>query len=190
MASSAGVIATSDFSVGLLNDILSQLGNASRKIAISIHNETGMTWNKGSIYFESGTSDVNLPCEVDSKQTLLLGCRKSSSLFILRGTDGVLTFSTPEKHTIAVMWSVPFNYTLYSNCWNVATFPSERVANKELFDEMYSWKGQPFSGDNQWTQRSLELGYKVRGAMAGSMHATMDIHLEKQETLEAGMKGV
>ena len=64
------------------------------------------------------------------------------------------------------------------------------MANKELFDEMYSWKGQPFSGDNQWTQRSLELGYKVHGAMAGSMHATMDIHMEKQETLEAGMKGV
>ena len=143
------------------------------------------------MYFESGTSDSNLPSEVEDKQTLLLGCRKSSGFFILRGTDGVITFFTPEKHTIAVMWSVSFNYSIFINRWNVAVFPSERKASKDLFDEMYDLKGQPFIGDNEWKQRSLELGYKMRGAMAGSMHATMDIHVEKQDVDDTtGMKGV
>jgi hypothetical protein len=191
MASSAGVIDTAKFSVSVLNDILSQLGNASRKIAISIDNQTGRVWNKGSVYFESGTSDSNLPSEVEDKQTLLLGCRKSSGFFILRGTDGVVTFFTPDKHTIAIMWSVPFNYSMFINWWNVAVFPSERKASKELFDEMYNLKGQPFIGDNEWKQRSLELGYRMRGAMAGSMHATMEIHIEKEDVDDTtGMKGV
>ena len=77
------------------------------------------------MYFESGTSDSNMPSEVEDKQTLdlLLGCRKFSGFFILRGTDGVVTFFTPEKHTIAVMWSVPFNYSTFDNRWNVAVFP-------------------------------------------------------------------
>ena len=73
MASSAGVIDISKFSVSVLNDILSQLGNAGRKIiAVSVHNETGRAWSKESVYFESGTSDSNLPSEVEDKQTLLL----------------------------------------------------------------------------------------------------------------------
>ena len=70
---------------------------------------------------------------------------------------------------------------MFINRWNVAVFPNERKASKELFNEMYDLKGQPFIGDNEWKQRSLELGYKMRGAMAGSMHATMEIHIKKQD---------
>ena len=191
MATSGDVIDTSTFKVSVLNDILGQLGNTGRKIAISIHNETGRTCSKGSVYFESGTSDSNMPSEVKDKQTMLLGCRKTSSVFILRGTDGVITFFTPEKHTIAVMWSVPFNQMMFIICWNVAVFPNERKASKELFDELYNLKSQPFIGDNEWKQRSLEFDYKVRGAMAGSMHATMNIHIEREDIdVTTGMKGV
>ena len=92
MATSGDVIDTSTFKVSVLNDILSQLGNAGRKIAISIHNETGRTWSKGSVYFESGTSDSTMPGEVKDKQTMLLGCRKTSSVFIVRDTDGVIYY--------------------------------------------------------------------------------------------------
>ena len=62
--------------------------------------------------------------------------QKSSGFFILRETDEVVTFFTPEKQTIAIMWSVPFNYSMFINRWNVAVFPNERKANKDLFDEM------------------------------------------------------
>ena len=58
---------------------------------------------------------------------------------------------------------------------------------------MYDLKGQPFMiiGDNEWKQRALELGYKMQGAMAGSMHATMNIRIEKQDVDDTtGMKGV
>ena len=75
---------------------------------------------------------------------------------------------------------MPFDYGLYSNWWNILAFQGKKEANKELFDYMYSWDGEPFKGDNEWQQKTLQLGYVVKGAMAESGTPTMEIHVMKQ----------
>ena len=179
--SAGDVISGIELTIGLLKSILDTLGNIKRKVAIGVENHTGKTWTASSqsIYFDSGTSDNVLPYKVVDTKALLQGCRKTSGP-VARGTVGVFTYTLSDGNTIAVMWSVPFDYNLYSNWWNVLAFRGKKYANKELFDYMYSWSGNPFSGDNEWKTKNLDLGYKVRGAMAASGMATMEIHVEKQ----------
>ena len=175
------IIAGAELTIGLLKTILDTLGALDRKISIGVENVTGTTWTAGSesVYFESGTSDYVLPYEVKSTEALLEGFRKTSGP-VARGTVGVFTYHTSEGYTIAVMWSVPFDYNLYSNWWNVLALPGKEVANSDLFERMYSSDGEPFKGDNEWKIKNLDFGLKVRGAMAESGQATMEIHVEKQ----------
>lgn len=60
-----------------------------------------------------------------------------------RGAVGVFTyelFNPSKKHTeiMAVMFSVPFDYNLYSNWFAVGIFNKDKSCDDTLYDEMYN----------------------------------------------------
>ena len=98
---------------------------------------------------------------------------------IARGCAGVIAFYIPDlDKTLSVMYSVPFDYTFYSNWWNVVLTEGRAKASKSKFNSMYN-DDDPFKGDNAWHKRSIGSGLKVRGNMVNSGTPTLEIHIEK-----------
>ena len=68
------------------------------------------------------------------------------------------------------MYSVPFDYNLFRNWWNVKLYSGRQEASKKTLNDMYrSDKVHgPFKGDNSWHTRNLDSGFSVNGAMGGT----------------------
>ena len=105
------------------------------------------------------------------------GARKTSGP-IARGAVGVLTYYIPDlDKTLAIMYSVPFDYNLFRNWWNVKLYSGRQEANKQTFSDMErSNKVEgPFKGDNSWHTRNLGLGFSVKGAMGSTGQSKLEI---------------
>ncbi|XP_020602115.1 DELTA-actitoxin-Ucs1a-like [Orbicella faveolata] len=110
------VIEGAELTVGLLQEILNVLANVNR--AVGVENKSGLGWQQGSTYFFSGTADENLPYSVDNAYAIVYGPRKTSGP-VATGVVGVVAYYIPRiDKTLAVMFSVPFDYNLYQNWWN------------------------------------------------------------------------
>lgn len=74
--------------------------------------------------------------------------RKSSAK--TEGAVGVLTYDIMEstgqspKQRLAIMFSVPFNYTAYKNWGAVGIYDPEKACDGDLFHEMYEEKETTF----------------------------------------------
>lgn len=82
--------------------------------------------------------------------------------------------------TLAIMFSVPFNYVLRSNWWNVAIFDGRREADSAMFRDMY-YRLDPFKGNNAWYTRRIRIpgGIEIiKGAMTTSGTATLSIQVK------------
>ena len=109
-------------------------------------------------------------------KALLYGARKTS--YAARGAVGVMTYYIPKIHrTLAVMFSVPYDYNWYSNWWNVELNYGEHKADYNMYYGMYY--GDPIKGDHLWHSRNLGQGLYARGAMSDSSKATLEIHVKK-----------
>ena len=107
------------------------------------------------------------------------GARQTSGP-VARGAVGVFTYCIPGLYrTLAVMYSVPFDYNWYSNWFNVKLYKGYVRADKGMFNDLY-YDADPFKGDNGWHDRSLGSGLKFRGAMTSSGQATLEIKVYKQ----------
>lgn len=111
------MIAAADFTINVLKSILKTLSGIERAVAIGIDNETGGKWTSHATYFRSGTSDTTVPYEVGSGEVLLWDARKTSGP-VATGAVGVTAY-TLDGNTLAVMYSIPFDYNWYSNWYNV-----------------------------------------------------------------------
>lgn len=95
------------------------------------------------------------------------------------GAVGVFTYYIPGKAaTLAVMWSVPFDYNFYENWWNVKLYNGKKPANYDMYVDLY-YDASPFKA-NGWHTRNLGHDLKFRGAMASSGKATLEIHVSKE----------
>ena len=178
MAVAAGGVLTT---LDTVKKVLDGLRNVDRKIAICINNETEQTFTspERNVYFKSGTSDLPLPERIEGGQTMLWGARKDSGP-VATGTTGVFTYSVNDgTYTLAVMWSVPFDFNLYSSWWNVKMYSGRKYANKALYKEMY--KSAQHKGDNAWHgPKDIGQGYTVKGSLAKSSVPTLEIHVKKE----------
>ena len=81
------------------------------------------------------------------------------------------------KKSLHVMFSVPYDYNLYSNWWDVSLTDDKVNADDSQFDKMYN--GDPFPGDSGWHEKDIGSGLKVKGSMANSGTPTLEIHVNK-----------
>ena len=76
------------------------------------------------------------------------------------------------------MFSVPYDYTWYSNWWDVRLYPGyHKKADYNLYYSMYH--GNPEKGDHQWHARRLDSELYFRGAMSDSGKASLWIQVKK-----------
>lgn len=119
-------------------------------------------------------------CSVLLATALLYGSQKTMGS-VATGTVEVLTYYIPDiGKTLAVIFSVPFNYNLYSNWFDVWLYSgkvSPATASYSLWKELYY--DDPFKRDiNIWNYRYLQgSGLWVRCAMSNMGQATIEIHI-------------
>ena len=104
---------------------------------------------------------------------MIWGARKTSGP-IARGAAGVFTYYIPVlDKTLAVMYSVPFDYILFRNWWNVKLYSGRREANKKTFSDMDG--SDRVKGDNTWHTIKLGSGVSVKGAMGSTGQSKLEI---------------
>lgn len=109
---------------------------------------------------------------------MLYGARKTSGP-VATGVVGVFTYYIRDIHkTLAVMFSIPFDYNLYSNWFDAQVYSGKIWADHGLYEQMYY--DDPFRGNNGWHERNLQSPLKMKGAMSSSGQATVLIHIRKQ----------
>lgn len=179
IAAAAGIIIEgAQLTVSLLQTLLNALASVDRKCALGIDNESGYHWSKGSFYFFSGTADENLPYSVSNGYAVLYGPRKTTGP-TATGVVGVVAYyiSSIQK-TLAVMFSIPYDYNLYQNWWNAKLYPGDERASYDHYYDLY-YDANPFKA-NGWHERSLGSNLKFRGSMSSSGKATLEIHVQNE----------
>lgn len=181
-----------ELGVNVLDDVLESLSAVVRTIAIGVSNITGATWKAKNVYFVSGTSDVVPPGRVADGKSLLYSARKTRGP-IVRGAVGVIAYDTSRGETLGILFSVPFDYNLFDNEWNVGLFEADVKADSEMYtalrcsgqnkteNKMYETVCQSDlkKGNDCWTSKvDIGNGYVVSGAMSSSGSATLKILVE------------
>ncbi|XP_043919542.1 cytolysin tenebrosin-B-like [Protopterus annectens] len=97
-----------------------------------------------------------------------------------RGCVGVLTYQLSD-HSIAIMFSNPFDYNLYRICYGMEIFNRHRTADENLFKEMYY---APVNAEKRRIVGScsshLELSYdgiNVKATMSSSSKSIMKVEI-------------
>uniref|UniRef100_Q5I4B8 DELTA-actitoxin-Oor1a n=1 Tax=Oulactis orientalis TaxID=308032 RepID=ACTPA_OULOR len=160
----------------VLAKVLAELGKVSRKIAVGVDNESGGSWTALNAYFRSGTTDVILPDLVPNQKALLYRGGKDTGP-VATGVVGVLAYAMSDGNTLAILFSVPYDYNLYSNWWNVKVYSGKRRADQGMSEDLSY--GNPYGGDNGWHARKLAYGLKERGFMKSSAQSILEIHATK-----------
>ena len=121
---------------------------------------------------------------ISTGYAVLYGPRKTNGP-VATGVVGVLAYYIPSiDKTLAVMWSVPFDYHLHENWWNAKLYPRNKHANHNQYVDLYH-DAKPFKA-NGWHGRFLGSGLKFCGSMSSSGQATLEIHvLKESETCES-----
>jgi len=172
------VIAGATLAIDVLKNVLDALANVDRKVAIGIENKSGFKWERPSVYFYSGTADENLPFYVENGEAVLYGPRKTSGP-TATGAVGVLTYYVPRIHrTLAVMWSVPYDYFWYENWWNVKLYSGRKTADYDMWEDLYYY-ANPFRA-NGYYSRDLGSICEFYGIMSSSGTPTLEIHVRRK----------
>lgn len=172
----ASVIAAAEFTMETLKTLLDSISSVSRKIAIGLDNETPYKWEALNTYFVSGTSNSVLP-EFVTKGFVALYTAEKTHGPVATGIVGVFAYYMKDVNkTIAVMFSVPFDYNLYSNWWSVKIYPGKETATHEMYESMYY--NDPFKGDNGWHTENVD-GFQVKGTMTNGGECLLQLRISK-----------
>lgn len=118
-----------------------------RSVTIEISNVTkNYCLINPRVYLDNGESYNPPQPTVRPQMTEVCTFTKSSAK--ATGSVGVLTYDLLEKsqndfiETVAIMFSVPWDYNLYKNWFGVGIYPKGRNCDNNLFKEMYYEKNQ------------------------------------------------
>lgn len=178
MAEEVGpVIEAAQLEQTILQNVLDRMGAINRKIVIGIANETPSNWQALNVYFFTGASEAILPEFVKSRKAVLYNARKRTGP-VVTGSVGVLTYYMPDvQKTIAVLFSVPFDYNLFRNWWDVKAYNGEKRADYYMYRDLYY--GNPVRGDDGWYTKNIGEGYSVKGIMTGAGTCKLQLKIFK-----------
>lgn len=102
------------------------------------------------VYLENG--ETYNPPQPSVRPLMTECCTFTKSSSSATGTIGVLMFdligrsNTGAPESLAIMFSVPWDYNLYKNWFGVGIYKTDRSCDKELYKEMYYEKKQKEHG--------------------------------------------
>ncbi|XP_030592517.1 bryoporin-like isoform X2 [Archocentrus centrarchus] len=119
------------------------MGSAeSRQCTVYItNNSTDYTLRSPSVHLLSGGCQTPLPAALRPSESGSVLFSKTA--LTARGSVGVFTYNlynepaNQAEKKVAVMFSVPFDYNLYSNWYAVGVFDSTMQCDNNLFQNMY-----------------------------------------------------
>ncbi|XP_039649802.1 bryoporin-like [Perca fluviatilis] len=116
-------------------------GLTYRKCTIEIENKCSeFTLCNPKVHIFSGTCESPLPPTLAPSESGKAQFNKTS--YSARGAVGVFTYDLQNKseeeclEKVAIMFSVPFDYMLYSNVYAVGVFDNNKTCDGSLFEEM------------------------------------------------------
>ncbi|KAG9268253.1 DELTA-thalatoxin-Avl1a-like [Astyanax mexicanus] len=122
-----------------------QLINTDRSVTIYISNSSSQcTLKHPRIYTYSGYCQ-EAPHPIIAKNTQK-SCSFTKTTCSLYGSDGVLTYQILNDRNdcigeLAIMFSVPYNYKTYGNCFALGIFEPECPCDVNLYNKMYHESG-------------------------------------------------
>ncbi|XP_070779347.1 DELTA-sagatoxin-Srs1a-like [Enoplosus armatus] len=157
-----------------------------RQCTIEITNECrDYTLCNPSVYTSSGSSDTPLPPTINSFAT-------GSALFIEApysacGCVAVFTYDLLKKDTrrhsekMAVMFSVPYDFNLYSNWYAVGVFDKSEACDYDLYCKMYYECDKTFvRGKANGPSLTCKGGpVTIRATMSDSYQPTIKVQVSK-----------
>ncbi|CAB4006202.1 actinoporin [Paramuricea clavata] len=178
VAATAAVVSAGAVTISALIAAVNAIGNVQRKISIGITNDGRYQFEALNTYFFSGTSDQVLPNYVPPNKGVIYTARKTSGA--ATGAVGVISFYiTNEDITLCVLFSVPYDYNLYSNWWNAKVYQGKKYANYNAYNDLY-YSSSPFKGDNRYHSKSLGWHYTAKGVMSSSGTGYLQLSVKKQ----------
>ncbi|CAG02807.1 unnamed protein product [Tetraodon nigroviridis] len=123
----------------------------SRSVTIEISNLTkNYCLINPRVYLESG--ETYNPPQPTVRPLMTEVCTFSKSSGIPTGSVGVLTYELLERRstmlpeTLAIMFSVPYDYSFYNNWFAVGIYETGTKCNEGLYKQMYNEKKQAEHG--------------------------------------------
>uniref|UniRef100_A0A8D0D3E6 Uncharacterized protein n=1 Tax=Sander lucioperca TaxID=283035 RepID=A0A8D0D3E6_SANLU len=138
------------FSSTNVEDIMASKGLTYRECTIEIENKCSeFTLCNPQVYTKSGFCKSPLPPTLGPSE--FGKAQFNKTLYSARGAVGVFTYDLQNKskeeclEKVAIMFSVPYDYILYSNTYAVGVFDHYKKCDESLFEEMCNIK-HPHSG--------------------------------------------
>ncbi|XP_020790786.2 actinoporin-like protein [Boleophthalmus pectinirostris] len=127
--------------------------DSKRSVTIEIANVTNnYCLLNPRVYLDNG--EVYNPPQPTVRPHMKEVCTFTKSASKATGAVGVMTYDLLERsrndyiETLAIMFSIPWDYNLYKNWFAVGIYPRGRNCDKDLFKEMYYDKNpQGFTRD-------------------------------------------
>ncbi|CAM6038283.1 unnamed protein product [Sphagnum compactum] len=177
--SNGHVVLLAKFESTMLTNLMpSTFGNSHRSIAIGFKNYTTYNFQNTEVYFESGTSDFNMPFQIGPKHVGIWGARKSNG--VPCGSSGTFSYYIKEKNkTLYVMWSVPLNTIVYENWWSATVVDGRQEANSHTHNAMYNGtSGMPYPWTSGgWKHRNINSFY-LNGCMSTNGQVTLELDVK------------
>ena len=177
-----GIIAFVSLFLSVLRLIIQAFDQITRSVTVRVFNTTNQSLTGSTVYFHSGTSDVIPPDELQRQGQLRYSARKTRGP-VARGAVGVVTFEMGNGNTVAILFSVPFDYTFYRNWWNVEIYQGQRRADSSMYKNLY-YSNSALEGNDEWREikdNRMKFGIEVRGVMSSSGDSTLHVHLHEDQ---------
>ncbi|CAI5677904.1 unnamed protein product [Oreochromis niloticus] len=154
----------------------------ARQSVIHITNKTeGYTFRDPSLHLVRGLCQIPLPAKLEPSESGNALFSKTGGTTC--GSVGVFTYDLYDSATnradkkIAVMFSVPFDYSLYSNWYAVGVFDKATNCDYDLFCKMYHSNERGFvrgNADGHDLTHTVD-DITVKSSMTNSSVATLKV---------------
>ncbi|XP_066507591.1 DELTA-stichotoxin-Hcr4a-like [Hoplias malabaricus] len=183
----AAIASTIIAGVSLLGTTIEQISSnvdTNRNVAIQISNfSTKYILKNPRVFTSSGYS--HSPPQPTVRKGTMESCSFTKNPEKAYGCVGVLTYDVCTNNKsdavcrLAIMFSVPYNYTRYENWFALGIFDANRGCDESLFNLMYYESGGPFIRDNCSgnEQKYSNTNLIVKGTMSPRAKAILKMEL-------------
>ncbi|KAJ8277166.1 hypothetical protein GJAV_G00072150 [Gymnothorax javanicus] len=158
------------------------LAEASRSVSIQLTNSSSSILTNPQVYNFSGYCDSLLQPTVGAGVTET--CAFVNTKRVFRGAVGVMTYDITADQgkkadkRLAIMFSVPFDYSIYENWFAFGLFDTDQACDDSLYKLMYYENGSFKRGKASSSEISFTAErYTLKGKMSPSAKAQMKIEL-------------